>query len=49
MALIILLLVVRGPDDWKVIPLGEDIVGLAIVIGVIVYALSRRAAKIRAT
>jgi hypothetical protein len=37
MALIILLLVVRGPDDWKVIPLGEDIVGLANVIGILAY------------
>jgi hypothetical protein len=46
-ALTILLLVVRGPDDWKVIPLGEDVVGFAIVIGIIVYALSRRATRIR--
>ncbi len=40
----LLVLVVRGPDDWKAIPLGADVAAVVIVIGIIVYVLSHRAA-----
>jgi hypothetical protein len=46
-ALNVLVLVIRGPDDWRAIPLGEDVVGVAIVIGIVVYVLSRRTANAR--
>jgi drug/metabolite transporter (DMT)-like permease len=46
--LAMLMLIVRGPNDWKAIPLGEDVVGVAIVIGIIIYVLSHRAARVGA-
>jgi hypothetical protein len=46
--LALLMLIVRGPNDWKAIPLGEDVVGVAIVIGIIVYVLSHRAVRVGA-
>jgi hypothetical protein len=46
--LAMLLLIVRGPNDWKALPLGEDVVGVAILIGIIVYVLGHRAARVGA-
>ena len=46
--LIIVLLIVRGADDWRTIPYGADILLISWIVGIAIFVIVRRSARIDA-